>query len=59
MGMILIICGEVDRIQGLRAVDFNLCGKPITSLFLTKITEFHDFGATFFLNRIFSFFFHI
>ena len=27
--------------------------------FLTKITEFLDFGATFDLDRIFSFFFHI
>ena len=26
---------------------------------LTKITEFLDFGATFDLDRIFSFFFHI
>jgi len=26
---------------------------------LTKITEFHDFGTKFGLDRIFSFFFHI
>ena len=26
---------------------------------LTKITEFHDFGTKFELDRIFSFFFHI
>jgi len=26
---------------------------------VTKITEFLDFGATFDLDRIFSFFFHI
>ena len=31
----------------------------VLSEFLTKITEFLDFGATFDLDRIFSFSFHI
>ena len=40
----------------------NLSSKNKTlplSEFLTKITEFHDFGTKFELDRIFSFFFHI
>ena len=39
-----------------------VCFTMILSEFLTKITEFHDCGvsgATFDLDRIFSFFFHI
>ena len=37
--------------------DFVQC--TVLSESLTKITEFHDFGTKFELDRIFSFFFHI
>ena len=34
-------------------------GRQIAPTRFTKITEFHDFGTKFELDRIFSFFFHI